>query len=93
MFIPPGNPGDLPFVKAIINRALSSLNNRVNRLDRGQGEIRLSKAMNANGFPIKNLPNPQRDPSNAITKSEASSLVLSADVEGTSLLWAYFLSG
>jgi hypothetical protein len=65
---------DLNSLKAFLNRELSSFDNRLNNLDRGRGSIKLFAPLNANNFPIKNLPGPQRDPNNAITKSEASLL-------------------
>lgn len=73
MLIPP-TINNLEDLKAFLNRELSGLDNRINTLDRGRGSIKLLAPLNANGFSIKNIPGPQREPNNAITKSEASSL-------------------
>ena len=70
----PGTIQDIESLISFLNRELSGLDNRLNNLDRGQGSIKLLAPLNANNFPINNLPDPQRDPNNAITRSEASSL-------------------
>lgn len=54
------------------NREISRLENRLKQVERGK--IKLLAPLNANGFPIENLPGPQRDPRNAITQSAAEIL-------------------
>lgn len=70
----PGTIQDIEPLISFLNSELSSLDNRINALDRGRGPIKLLAPFNANNFPIKNLPFTQRDPNNAITHSEASLL-------------------
>lgn len=88
----PDTVQDLDTLKAMLNQQLASISARLNKLDRGQGKVRLLASMDANGYPIENLPSSQRDPNNAITKNEVLSAILLSDAEGISLLWSYFLS-
>jgi hypothetical protein len=61
---------DISSLVLFLNQVIiSDFDNRLDSLDRGQGEITLEAPMNANGHPIKNLPTTQRDGSDAITST------------------------